>query len=112
MAVLVRGRNQLPELIRALRTQGIAYRAVEIDKLTDLPEIIEVLALTRAAVHAGDRLAWLGLLRAPWIGLDWTDLHTLVADARYATVAELLRDPDRLAMLSAAGQTCWAGRAG
>ena len=106
MAVLVRGRNQLPELIRALRTQGIAYRAVEIDKLTDLPEIIEVLALTRAAVHAGDRLAWLGLLRAPWIGLDWTDLHTLVADARYATVAELLRDPDRLAMLSAAGQTC------
>jgi ATP-dependent exoDNAse (exonuclease V) beta subunit len=104
MAVLVRGRNQLPELIRALRTEGIAYRAVEIDKLTDLPEIIEVLALTRAAVHAGDRVAWLGLLRAPWIGLDWMDLHALVADARYATVAELLRDPDRLAALSPAGQ--------
>jgi ATP-dependent exoDNAse (exonuclease V) beta subunit len=104
MAVLVRGRNQLPELIRALRTEGIAYRAVEIDKLTDLPEIIEVLALTRAAVHAGDRVAWLGILRAPWIGLDWTDLHALVADARYATVGELLRDPHRLATLSASGQ--------
>ncbi|MEJ2258135.1 MAG: 3'-5' exonuclease, partial [Woeseiaceae bacterium] len=104
MAVLVRGRNQLPHLLRELRKAGIAYRSVEIDKLTDLPEIIEVLALTRAAVHPGDRVAWLGLLRAPWIGLDWTDLHALVAGARHATVPELLRDSARLATLSASGR--------
>jgi ATP-dependent helicase/nuclease subunit A len=104
MAVLVRGRNQLPELVSELRRAGVPYRAVDIDKLTDLPEIIEVLALTRAAVHPADRIAWLGILRAPWIGLDWTDLHRLVAGSRYATVPELLRDPTRLATLSAGAQ--------
>jgi len=66
MAVLVRGRTQLPQLLARLRAAGIPYRAVEIDRLTDLPEIIDVLALTRAAAHPGDRIAWLALLRAPW----------------------------------------------
>ena len=104
VAVLVRGRNQLPELLARLRLAGIDYRAVEIDKLTDLPEVIEVLALTRAAVHPADRIAWLGLLRAPWIGLGWRDLHILVAGERYATVPELLRDEERLARLSPQGR--------
>jgi ATP-dependent exoDNAse (exonuclease V) beta subunit len=104
VAVLVRGRNQLPELLAQLRLAGIDYRAIEIDKLTDLPEVIEVLALTRAAVHPADRIAWLGLLRAPWIGLGWRDLHALVAGERYATVPELLRDQERLARLSHEGR--------
>lgn len=104
MAVLVRGRNQLPQLLAALRQEGIDYQAVEIDKLTDLPEIIEVLALTRAAVHQGDRIAWLGLLRAPWVGLDWTDLHRLVVGDVQASVFELLHDESRLASLSPAGR--------
>ena len=103
VAVLVRGRNQLPELLARLRLAGIDYRAIEIDKLTDLPEVIEVLALTRAAVHPADRIAWLGLLRAPWIGLGWSDLHTLVAGDRNATVPELLQDEDRLERLSPEG---------
>jgi ATP-dependent exoDNAse (exonuclease V) beta subunit len=105
MAVLVRGRNQLPELLAQLRLAGIDYRAIEIDKLTDLPEVIEVLALTRAAVHPADRIAWLGILRAPWIGLGWQDLHSLVAGERYATVPELLRDEERLERLTEQGRT-------
>ena len=104
VAVLVRGRNQLPQLLAALRQEGIDYQAIEIDRLTDLPEIIEVMALTRAAVHTGDRIAWLGLLRAPWIGLDWTDLHTLVSGASQASILELLQDEARLAALSPAGR--------
>ena len=104
VAVLVRGRNQLPELLAQLRLASIDYRAVEIDKLTDLPEVIEVLALTRAAVHPADRIAWLGLLRAPWIGLGWRDLHVLVAGERYAALPELLRDEECLARLSPEGR--------
>ncbi len=104
MAVLVRGRTQLPQLLAKLRELGIAYRAVEIDRLTDLPEIIDVLALTRAAVHAGDRIAWLGLLRAPWIGLSWSDLHALVRNDSGSSVWELLQDDTRIARLSAGGQ--------
>jgi ATP-dependent exoDNAse (exonuclease V) beta subunit len=104
MAVLVRGRSQLPQLLARLRKLGIAYRAVEIDRLTDLPEIIDVLALTRAAAHEGDRVAWLGLLRAPWVGLQWSDLHTLVRNDTNSSVWELLQDDDRLATLSDYGQ--------
>ena len=104
MAVLVRGRTQLPALLAELRKAGIEYRAIEIDRLTDLPEVIEVLALSRAAVHQGDRLAWLAILRAPWIGLDWSDLHSLVVNDSASTVWELLQDSDRLASLSETGR--------
>jgi ATP-dependent exoDNAse (exonuclease V) beta subunit len=104
LAVLVRSRTQLPSLLRRLRSLGISYQSVDIDRLTDLPEVIELLALTRALVHRGDRLAWLGLLRAPWIGLDWTDLHALVVNSGKATVLELLREPGRRANLSPWGQ--------
>lgn len=104
MAVLVRGRTQLPQLLAELRAAGIAYRAIEIDRLTDLPEIIDTLALTRAAVHQGDRIAWLGLLRAPWIGLHWKDLHALVRNDKDRTVWELLEDETRLGSLSTEGR--------
>ena len=57
MAVLVRGRTQLASLLPRLRAAGIDYQAVDIDRLTDLPDIIELLALTRAMVHPCDRLA-------------------------------------------------------
>ena len=104
VAVLVRSRTQLPPLLAALRNAGIPYQAVEIDRLTDLPEIIEALALTRAAVHQGDRLAWLAILRAAWIGLDWADLHALVVNDTASTVWELLQDDTRLSKLSATGR--------
>ena len=104
VAVLVRGRTVLPELLSALREVGVTYRAVDIDRLTDLPEVIELLALTRAAVHPADRQAWLALLRAPWIGLHWQDLHALVKNDANAGVWELLEDPKRRATLSDTGR--------
>jgi ATP-dependent exoDNAse (exonuclease V) beta subunit len=100
MAVLVRGRTQLAALLPRLRAAGIDYQAVDIDRLTDLPEIIDLLALTRAIVHPCDRLAWLALLRAPWIGWDWSDLHALVVNDSDSTVWELLQDPTRLQSVS------------
>jgi ATP-dependent exoDNAse (exonuclease V) beta subunit len=104
VAILVRGRSVLPDLLSRMKRAGIGYEAVDIDRLTDLPEAIDVLALTRAAVHPADRHAWLGVLRAPWIGLDWTDIHTLVRNDRSSTVQELLADPARIGNLSAEGQ--------
>ncbi len=104
MAVLVRGRGHLPALLLKLREAAIPYQAVDIDRLTDLPEIIDVLALTRAFVHLGDRIAWLGLLRSPWVGLGWADLHQLVFGARHETIWELLLNVQRIAALSTAGQ--------
>ncbi len=109
MAVLVRGRTQLPELLADLRRAGLPYRAIEIDRLTDLPEIIDVLALTRAASHQGDRIAWLALLRAPWIGLDWSDLHRLVRNDTNSSVWTLLQDAERLVAMSSFARQAIAG---
>jgi len=91
-------------LMPLLRQAGIEYEAIEIDRLTDRPEIIDLIALTRALCHEGDRLAWLSLLRGPWCGLRWLDLHTLVSNDYRQTVLELYRTPERFSSLSDEGQ--------
>ena len=48
-------------------------------RLQDRPEIIDALALARALLNPQDRVAWLGVLRAPWCGLSLADLHTLTS---------------------------------
>jgi ATP-dependent exoDNAse (exonuclease V) beta subunit len=72
--------------------------------------VLDALALGRALLNAHDRVAWLGVLRAPWCGLALDDLHTLASadDAALLSrpVPELLAE--RLGLLSEAGQI--AGR--
>jgi ATP-dependent exoDNAse (exonuclease V) beta subunit len=77
VAILVRGRNHLREIVPQLKHAGLAFRAIEIDRLDDRPVVLDLLALTRALAHRGDRLAWLSILRAPWCGLTLADLHAL-----------------------------------
>ncbi len=99
IAVLVRSRTQLPLLLSGLRRENIEYQAVEIDRLTDLPEIIDILALTRALCHLGDRIAWLALLRGPWVGLSWEDLHRVVENDSNSMIWDLLRDEEPISNL-------------
>ncbi len=77
IAILVRGRNHLREIVPRLKQAGLAFRAIEIDRLDGRPVVQDLLALTRALAHRGDRVAWLAILRAPWCGLTLADLHAL-----------------------------------
>ena len=103
-AILVRNRAHLAAIVPQLRHAGLSFRAIEIERLAERQVVQDLLALTRALLHLGDRTAWLALLRAPWCGLMLADLEALVGDRPSATVWELLQDETRVARLSTDGQ--------
>jgi ATP-dependent exoDNAse (exonuclease V) beta subunit len=93
IAVLGRARTAIAPIASALREAGISFRAVELENLSDRPEILDAVALSRALFNPEDRVAWLGLLRAPWCGLELADLHCIAGtdeDARATRSIPLL----------------------
>ena len=106
VAVLGRTRKALEPIALALRKQAIPFRAVELEELRNRPEVQDALALGRALLNAQDRVAWLGVLRAPWCGLALNDLHVLAgvddSDSLKRAISELLAE--RLHLLSEHGR--------
>ncbi len=107
IAVLGRARNILAPIARALHEAGIPVRAVDLEQLADRPEVADALSLARALLNPEDRVAWLGVLRAPWCGLALEDLHKLVSDddaaLRERPVPDLLTE--RLSLPGAQGRS-------
>ena len=107
VAVLGRTHKALAPIAAALREAQIPFRAVELEELRERPEILDALALARALLNPQDRVAWLGVLRAPWCGLSLADLHALTS----ADDSELIRRPvpelitDRMSLLSPDGRS-------
>jgi ATP-dependent exoDNAse (exonuclease V) beta subunit len=79
IAILVRKRADLAELLPALRSAGIAYAAVDLDRFSERQAMLDLASLAHALVQPDDRAAWLAALRAPWCGLTLADLFALVA---------------------------------
>jgi ATP-dependent exoDNAse (exonuclease V) beta subunit len=105
IAVLVRARDHLTALVTALRQEtDWHFSAVDIEPLAGRQSVQDLIALTRALHHRGDRLNWLAILRAPWCGLTLADLFALAGDDHTATVWSLMNDASRVARLSEAGQ--------
>ncbi len=111
VGVLARTRSTLAPIAQALHQAEIPFRAVDLEKLAARPEVLDALALARALLNPEDRVAWLGVLRAPWCGLTLDDLHILTSANDPALLArpvpELLIE--RLLLLSEAGR-CAAQR--
>jgi ATP-dependent helicase/nuclease subunit A len=104
IAILVRSRAHLAGVLPALRKAGIAYRATKIEPLKEQQHVMDVLALTRAVLHVGDRVSWLSCLRAPWCGLTLADLAALAEYEPDRTMLDLLSDPVKIAALSSNGR--------
>ena len=103
VAVLVRARSHAREIAAALRARGIAFRAVEIEPLQDRAVVRDIIMLTGALLHLGDRTAWLAVLRAPWAGLSLADLWQIARGA--PLVWDALADEAVLRQLSEEGST-------
>ncbi len=104
IGVLVRQRQHAVHVASVLREQRIRFQAVELEPLIGQPVVRDLLALSRALLHLGDRTAWLALLRSPLCGLTLADLEALTRDADRRPCWALLHDAERVTTLSADGQ--------
>jgi ATP-dependent exoDNAse (exonuclease V) beta subunit len=104
IALLVRARTHLLQIVPHLQEAGIQFRAEEIDPLTSRPAILDLLALMRALISPMDRVSWLSILRAPWCGLSLEDLHRLCRMDSQSPVWNLLQEAERFHTLSVEGR--------
>ncbi|HWL27428.1 MAG TPA: UvrD-helicase domain-containing protein, partial [Burkholderiaceae bacterium] len=90
VAILVRARTHLDDLVHRLAAENIPCRAVELVSLRSRQVVIDLTQLARALSHAADRLAWLSVLRSPLCGLSLAGLHALCGADLTAAVPTLL----------------------
>ena len=103
IAILVRNRSHLAEIVEQIKAVGLRFRAIDIELLRHKPVVQDLLALTRAVINQADDIAWFGLLRAPWCGLLLKDITVLVENNpavlnKNITVWEIISD-----------ESCWRG---
>ncbi len=77
IAILARTRNQFKYIVTELRAANIQWIATDIDRLSTLTVISDLIALLKALMNPADKAAWIAILRAPWCGLDSADLFFL-----------------------------------
>ncbi len=104
IAILVRARNHLAKILPALSAAGIAYQGVEIQKLSHASVVQDLMMLTFAILQPADRLAWLSCLRAPWCGLNLTDLHIVAIHSQHTIIWNAILLPEIQQLLSTDGQ--------
>jgi ATP-dependent exoDNAse (exonuclease V) beta subunit len=81
VAILVRARKHIGDVMRILRSKGLPCRAVELVPLRERSVVVDLIQLARALSHEADRAAWVAVLRAKWCGLTLETLHHLLAGA-------------------------------
>lgn len=96
VAILVRARSHLGNLVRRLTQERIRCRAVELVPLAQRHVVSDLVQLVRALSHPADRLAWLSVLRAPWCGLTLASLQALFGYDLVTPVPVLLERALRL----------------
>ncbi len=104
IAILVRSRSHLTDIIPALKKANIAYHAVDIDPLATRQSIQDLLSLTCAYLHPYDDVAWSAILRAPWCGLTLADMLLLTQHKKTAAIFSQISKAEVVAKLSEDGQ--------
>ncbi|MEK6731716.1 MAG: UvrD-helicase domain-containing protein [Pseudomonadota bacterium] len=103
IAILVRARTHLTQIIQHLKNEHIQYQAIEIDSLSTKPIIQDLFSLTCALLYLSDRIAWLSLLRSPWCGLTLHDLHVIANTHAQSTIWQCMHNTKIIKNLSPDG---------
>ncbi|WP_298623458.1 exodeoxyribonuclease V subunit beta [uncultured Legionella sp.] len=104
IAILVRSRSQLTDIIRVLRQNQIPYQGTDIDLLANLEHLRDVWTLTQALLNPGNRLTWLALLRSPYCGLSLQDIHQIAQHNPRKSIYSSLLQLDKIPGLSEEGR--------
>ncbi|MEE8059936.1 MAG: UvrD-helicase domain-containing protein [Pseudomonadales bacterium] len=104
IAILVRSRGHLRDIIPALAKAGLRWNATDIDPLSSYSPIIDLLTLTKALCNTADRVSWTALLRTPWLGLNNSDLYFLIAAKHKQSIWVSMTDNQLLEKLTKHGR--------
>ena len=77
IAVLARNRSHLAPVLLRLSAQRVPWVGTDVHSLSDRPIISDLMSLVRAISSPDDRLAWLALLRTPFVGVSLKDLEVI-----------------------------------
>ncbi|MDP3559393.1 MAG: UvrD-helicase domain-containing protein [Legionellaceae bacterium] len=75
IAILARSRSHLRYIVQVLREKNIAFQGVDLFPLIDLAHIQDIWWLTQCLLKPDYRLAWLSVLRSPYVGIALQDLE-------------------------------------
>ncbi len=92
VAVLAGARGHLRAIRAALGARGVPFIGVNLEPLAVVPVVRDLEALARALESPLDRVAWLAVLRAPFVGLALPDLTVIAEAARESSVPAVLSD--------------------
>jgi ATP-dependent exoDNAse (exonuclease V) beta subunit len=92
IAVLAGARPHLRHIRAALAARALPFIGVKLEPLADVAVVRDLEALARALDSPLDRVAWLAVLRAPFVGLDLADLTAVSLAAGDAPVLSALLD--------------------
>ena len=102
IAVLVKSRIHLKEIISSLQSHKINFEAIKTEPLKVNLFTRDLISLARSLLSLGDRLAWLSILRAPWCGLTLEDL-LIVSNSNEMTIFHQLNSKKLIEKLSEDG---------
>jgi len=90
IAVLASARPHLRAVREELANRRIPFIGVKLEPLADVTVVRDLEALARALESPLDRVAWLAVLRAPFVGLSLADLTTVSESAGDASIVSAL----------------------
>ncbi len=99
IAILVQSRSHLRQIIPILKSENIAFKAVDIEPLANQSHILDLMALTQAYSHFADKVAWFSILRAPWCGLSLHSMTQLFSYSKNNTVWNVLQEQSNISRL-------------